>query len=210
MSHASGGRGMRWIVGLVLVSAMVGAGRGEKSATIRQVTLDAKARRTILREAGIKDRPGVEVRELRYLGPSMQFLAEVEVVRGEKSEAKHSTAMIGSGSWKEQRLILIVEPPATPGGSARVDLRAVTEYGLHRVLVVGSTSANHAEIPPLWFEWKGRASFETPGLTPAVLTREKKVLTVLEWKIVEPTRPGSGPEAPRVATLTVKAKPLFW
>ncbi len=210
MGRASIGRGAWWAVGLALVAAMAGAGRGEKSATIRGVTLDAKARRAILKEAGIRDRAGVEVREFRYAGPSMQFLAEVEVVRGEKSEAKHGAPVIGGGSWKEQRLILIVEPPATPGGNARLRLRAVAEYGIPHVLAVGSTGANHEDIPPLWYEWEGRTAFETPGLTPAVLTREKKVLTILEWKIVEPTRPGSESGPPRVATLTVKAKPLFW
>jgi hypothetical protein len=210
MDHASSGRGTRRVVWLILlVLATAGAGR-EKSATIRQVALDAKARRAVLREAGIKDRAGIEVREFRYVGPTTQFLAEVEVVRGGKSEAKHGTATIGSGSWKEQRLILIVEPPAAPGGKARIHLRAVAEYGIHGVLAVGGFKANQQEIPPLWFEWEGRTSSETPGLTPAVLTREKKVLTILEWKIVEPARPGLGTEAPRVATLTVKAKPLFW
>lgn len=208
------GRGVRWLIGLavaaVALPAITGAGPREKSATIREVRLDARARRMILKDAGVKDRRGVEVREFRYLGPSMQFLAEVEVVRGGKSEAKYETATIGSGSWKEQKLILIVEPPEAPGGKARVALRAVAEYGIPHVLSVGSTEANHEDIPALWFEWKGRTAFETPGLTPTVLTREKKALVILEWRIVEPTRPGPGGEPPRVATLTLRARPLFW
>ena len=61
------------------------------SATIREVKLDARARRRILKEANVADRDGVEVREFRYVGPSMQFLAGVEVSRGEKVEAKVDT-----------------------------------------------------------------------------------------------------------------------
>ncbi len=208
------GRGARWLVGLAVVAAALpastGAGRPEKSATIREVKLDARARRRVLKDANVEDRKGVEVREFRYVGPSMQFLAGVEVVRGETVEAKHETATIGSGSWKEQKLILIVEPPRAPDGKARIGLRAVAEYGIPHVLAVGSTGANHEDIPPLWFEWEGRSAFETPGLTPSVLTREKKILTILEWKVVEPARPSEGTAAPRVATLTVRAKPLFW